>query len=158
MAGAGKSTIGASLAKNLGWAFMDTDYLIESLYAARLQDITDATSRDEFLDLEADMIETLQPAFCVVATGGSVVYRQRAMAKLASLGPIVHINAASDKIMERIAMKPDRGIVLKPGQSLEGLLQERLPLYEQYAAFTCDSGRLDADECVRRIIVELFGN
>lgn len=152
MAGAGKSTIGALLAKRLGWAFMDTDYLIESLYAARLQDITDAVSREEFLDLEADMIESLQPAFCVIATGGSVVYRPRAMAKLASFGPIAHIDAEIDRIIERIAMKPERGIVLAPGQSLKELLQERRPLYEKYASFSCDSGRLNAQECVESIL------
>lgn len=152
MAGAGKSTIGALLAKKMGWAFIDTDYLIEALYAARLQDITDATDRDEFLDLEADMVENLQASNCVIATGGSVVYRKRAMDHLLALGPVAHVHAAPEKIMERIAAKPDRGIVLAPGQSLGALLAERIPLYNKFATLRCDSGQMDAAQCVDHLL------
>ncbi|WP_337441076.1 shikimate kinase [Desulfovibrio sp.] len=53
MAGAGKSTVGMALAQTLGWAFMDSDYLMEALYADRLQSVTDALSKEAFLDLEA---------------------------------------------------------------------------------------------------------
>ena len=41
MAGAGKSTVGRAVAERLGWAYVDTDHLIESTYGARLQDVTD---------------------------------------------------------------------------------------------------------------------
>ena len=157
MAGAGKSTIGALLAKRLGWAFMDTDYLIEALYAAPLQRITDATDRESFLDLEAGMVANLQAANCVIATGGSVIYRKHAMEHLLALGPVVHIWAEPEKIMERIALKPERGIVLAPGQCLEDLLQERMPFYEHYATLTCDSGKLDAAQCVNEILSKLNG-
>ena len=72
MAGSGKTTIGVALARALGWAFIDTDSLIEAAYATRLQDISDALSRDAFLDMEADFICSLRTSRTVISTGGSV--------------------------------------------------------------------------------------
>lgn len=155
MAGAGKTTIGRLLAERLNWAFMDTDYLIESLYGTRLQDVTDSTGRDEFLDLEADMIECLQPRFTVIGTGGSVIYRRRAICKLKKLGPVAHIYAPLEQIMERIALKPDRGIVLGKDQSLADLFWERDALYREHAELKCDSGRFPPSECVDYLIEKL---
>ena len=37
MAGAGKSTVGRAVAERLGWAYVDTDHLIESTYGARFR-------------------------------------------------------------------------------------------------------------------------
>ena len=54
MAGAGKSTVGRAVAERLGWAYVDTDHLIESTYGARLQDVTDALDKERFLDVEAE--------------------------------------------------------------------------------------------------------
>ena len=59
MAGAGKSTVGMALAQTLGWAFMDSDYLMEALYADRLQSVTDALSKEAFLDLEAVVLGSI---------------------------------------------------------------------------------------------------
>lgn len=56
MAGAGKSTVGRAVAERLGWAYVDTDHLIESTYGARLQDVTDALDKERFLDVEARVI------------------------------------------------------------------------------------------------------
>lgn len=91
MAGSGKTTIGVALARALGWAFIDTDSLIEAAYATRLQDISDALSRDAFLDMEADFICSLRTSRTVISTGGSVVYRDRGMKRLRDLGLIVRL-------------------------------------------------------------------
>ena len=79
MAGAGKSTVGMALAQTLGWAFMDSDYLMEALYADRLQSVTDALSKEAFLDLEAVVLGSIRVQRTVIATGGSAVYRPQAM-------------------------------------------------------------------------------
>ena len=60
MAGAGKSTVGRAVAERLGWAYVDTDHLIESTYGARLQDVTDALDKERFLDVEARVIQSLR--------------------------------------------------------------------------------------------------
>ena len=59
-----------ALAQTLGWAFMDSDYLMEALYADRLQSVTDALSKEAFLDLEAVVLGSIRVQRTVIATGG----------------------------------------------------------------------------------------
>ena len=92
MAGAGKSTVGSALARELGWAFLDSDHLIEALYGARLQDLTDALGKEAFLDTECGVIRAIKANRTVIGTGGSVVYREEAMRHLVALGSIVHLD------------------------------------------------------------------
>lgn len=154
MAGSGKTTTGLALARRLGWAFMDTDQLIESAYATRLQNITDSLGRDAFLDLEQSIISTLRASRCVISTGGSSVYREASMRHLQALGPVVCLDAPFPVIRERIALHPDRGLVIAPGQTLEGLYLERKVLYDRYATLHCDATR-SPQECAEWICAHL---
>ncbi len=158
MAGAGKSTIAGRLSAAMGWACMDTDKLIEALYAARLQDITDILGKEAFLDVECAMICTIRASRCIIATGGSVVYRPQAVRHLASLGPVVHLNLSLEKVMERIAMNPERGLAIAPGQTIADIYAERQTLYREAANIECDSGNNNPDECVRLILSALKKN
>ena len=142
MAGAGKSTVGMALAQTLGWAFMDSDYLMEALYADRLQSVTDALSKEAFLDLEAVVLGSIRVQRTVIATGGSAVYRPQAMAHLATLGPVVFLDVPLETIEERIARNPDRGLAIAPGQTLADIFYEREALYNHYATLRCDGLRL----------------
>lgn len=155
MPGSGKTTVGAQLAKCLGWAFMDTDYLLESLYATKLQNVVNRLSREAFLDAEAEMIKAIRAEKCVIATGGSVIYRAEAMANLADLGPIAHVKTSLSCLEERIALNPQRGIAFAPGQSLGDLYAERQPLYEKYSDFECDSSQMTPLECAAYIRTKL---
>lgn len=157
MPGSGKSTIAALLAQKSGWAFMDTDLLLESLYACRLQDIVDSMRRDEFLDAEEQMILSLKANRCVIATGGSVVYRPEAMSRLSELGLIVYVETGLECLKDRIALNPQRGISIAEGQSLEDLFLERRGLYSRYADFTVNSELLRADECAELILEKMRG-
>ncbi|MCD7983394.1 MAG: AAA family ATPase, partial [Desulfovibrio sp.] len=114
MAGAGKSTVGSALARELGWAFLDSDHLIEALYGARLQDLTDALGKEAFLDTECGVIRAIKANRTVIGTGGSVVYREEAMRHLAALGPIVHLDVPLAVIEEPVARKPHRGLARAP--------------------------------------------
>ena len=73
MAGAGKSTIGVLLAKRLVKRFVDTDLVIQETEQRSLQEIQ---NRDGYLELravEARVLQCVDPAGAVVATGGSAV-------------------------------------------------------------------------------------
>ena len=133
MAGAGKSTIGRKLAEGLGWAQVDTDFLIEAAYGVRLQTVADALSKEEFLDMEGAVIRTLRMRRAVLSTGGSVIYRDEAMRHLKSLGPVVYLKLSLPVILERISRKPDRGLAIAPGQTIEDLFREREELYHKWA-------------------------
>lgn len=151
MPGAGKSTIGRLLAKMLHFAYVDTDMVIEALYARPLQEVTEAMASEEFRDVEAEVICGLRGEDCVFATGGSVIYRPKAMEHLKTLGEIVWLNPELETIRERVAANPGRGISFGPGQTLDDLFAERAQLYRQYATLECDTADGSAEECARRI-------
>lgn len=151
MAASGKTTIGRELAALIGWAHMDTDHLIEAFYGSRLQQITDTMTKEAFLDLEADMIQSLAVNNVVLSTGGSVVYRQRAMDFLAGLGPRIHIDVPLPIILARIARKPDRGLAINPGQTIEDLYNERQGLYRKAATVRFEGSEAPAVNLARAI-------
>lgn len=151
MAGAGKSTVSGVLASYLNFALVDTDHCIESTYGTTLQNIANAMTKDIFLDIEATSIMNLQLRRCVIATGGSVVYRENAMNHLAGLGPIIHLKVSLPLVLARIAQKPNRGLAIAPGQTIEDLFYEREDLYQKYAQYTIDADNLNPTECVHQI-------
>lgn len=155
MAASGKSTVGRALAEALGWAHVDTDHLIEAAYGTSLQAVTDSMSKEAFLDVEGATICAIRMTRTVLSTGGSVVYREAAMRHLASLGPVVHLDVPLPLILERIAAKPDRGLAIAPGQTIEDLFAEREALYRRWAGLTIPAGELSVRECVRSILREL---
>ncbi len=155
MAGAGKSTIGRALAERLEWAHVDTDFLIESAYGARLQDIADALGKEAFLDVEAQVIGSVRIQRAVLSTGGSAVYRPEAMQYLTSLGPVVYLDVPLEVILERIARKPDRGLAIAPGQTVEDLFREREILYRQWATCTVAAAEISVARCVETILERL---
>ena len=155
MAGAGKSTVGEALARTLGWAFMDSDHLIEAVYAARLQDVTDALGKSAFLDVESSVVSAIKANRTVIATGGSVVYREQTMRHLASLGPLVYLDVPFTVVEERIARNPQRGLAIAPGQTLRDIFQEREELFTRYATLRCPAADKNPQQCVNWIVQQL---
>lgn len=140
MAGCGKSTVARQLAHDLGWQTLDSDHLIEAVYARPLQAVTDAMSREEFLEMEARTVCAIDARRAVIATGGSVPYSREAVAHLRSLGPVIWLNVPLNLVEERIALNPSRGLVIAPGQTIGDLLREREPFYREGATHICTCG------------------
>ena len=155
MPGAGKSTVGVILAKSLGMQFIDTDILIQERAGKMLQEILDEDGPDAFKRIEEETILSLQPRHAVIATGGSAVCSRNAMAHLKSAGVVVYLEIAYDEMEKRLKNITTRGIVLLPGQSLRGMYDERIPLYEKYADLTVACSDEDLESVVRRVIEAL---
>ena len=96
MPGAGKSTVGVLLAKTLGYAFLDTDLVIQAREGALLQQLLDARGQEAFLEAEADAVCAVSCRCTVIATGGSAVYRTRAVERLRELGRVVYLRLPLD--------------------------------------------------------------
>ncbi len=139
MAGAGKTTIGELLAHKLGWAHIDTDQLIEAYFGAGLQAVFDSLGREAFLQAETELVANLGAKRCVISTGGSVIYGQKAVDRLRALGPVAYLQAGVETVKARIAKNPDRGLAVAEGQTLEDLYNERAPLYDTAADFVVDT-------------------
>ena len=92
MPGAGKSTVGVILAKALGMEFCDTDLIIQKNENMLLQDIINNNGIEYFKQCEEKNILTLTCQNTVIATGGSAVYSEKAMAHLKSGGSTVYLS------------------------------------------------------------------
>lgn len=152
MPGSGKSTCGVLAAKALLKNFFDTDLLLQGMEEERLQDIIDKNGIDYFLNAEEKAILSLDINATVIATGGSVVYSQKAMEHLKSMGRVIYLHLDYDTMIKRIKNITTRGVVLKSGTSLLDMYNERLPLYKQYAddVIYCDKNTVE--ETVEQIV------
>lgn len=155
MPGAGKSTIGIILAKELSYGFVDTDVLIQINRQRSLQDILDADGYLELRRIEEEEILRLNVSRQVIATGGSAVYSARAMVHLKAISTIVFIEVEFDEICRRIHNFDTRGIACAPQQSFRALYEERLVLYRRYAELRIDGNQLSQDELALEIAQQL---
>lgn len=151
MPGCGKSTVGVLLAKTLGIGFVDTDLIIQQSEKRLLQDIIDKDGIDFFLDCEGKAVKTLECENCVIATGGSVVFREDAMSHLKQKGKVFYLNVPVDEIKKRINNISTRGIAAKKGETIEQIFKERNSLYLKYADEIIDSADNSAESTVEKI-------
>ncbi|WP_033117712.1 shikimate kinase [Intestinimonas butyriciproducens] len=152
MPGAGKSTVGVLLAKTLGYAFLDTDLVIQQREGALLQPLVDSLGVEAFLDVEADAICSVECRGTVIAPGGSAVCRERAMSHLRALGRIVYLHLPLEELERRLSNISTRGIAMAPGETLADLFACRAPLYRNYADLTVDVGRQSLEETVALVL------
>ena len=153
MPGAGKSTLGVVLAKILNKQFVDADLVIQNLYSKTLQALIDERGSEGFLALENDALCGLEARNTVIATGGSAVYSDEAMAYLARIGTVVYREISYESLVERLGDLDERGVVFRgdAGMGLRGLFDERCPLYEKYADLTVDVDGLTITAAARKV-------
>lgn len=158
MPGAGKSTIGVQLAKELVKDFVDTDLLIQSREDKTLQEIMDAGGDDGYLvlrDIESDVIRETHLSHHVIATGGSAVYCDEAMQHLKTYGPLVYLEADLAELRRRINNYETRGIARRPDQSFDEVFQERTELYQKYADITVSGNGVSQDQVLQNLLEQL---
>lgn len=133
MAGAGKSSVGAALAKALSLPFVDVDTLIEKNQKAPLQKVLDTLGVTNFRKLEEKVILRMRPQKHVIATGGSAIYSDTGMAHLKYSSILILLDVPLSVLLHRIGNFNSRGLVKADGQSFEQLFTERQPLYQKHA-------------------------
>ena len=155
MPGVGKSTVGVILAKVLGYQFLDADLLIQQEEGKLLREIIAEKGTEGFIQVENRVNASIQAKHAIIATGGSVVYGTEAMAHLREIGTVIYLKLPYQALDERLADIKGRGVVLKKGQDLHALFEERSPLYERYADITVEEAGLNVEQTVERIIEKL---
>lgn len=155
MPGVGKSTIGVILAKVMGYEFVDSDLVIQKKEGRLLKDIIASEGVDGFIAVENAVNSELNVHNSIIATGGSVVYGKEAMAHLASIGTIVYIRQSLDVLRDRLSDINGRGVVLKDGQTLDDLYEERCRLYEKYSDITVNEEGLSIEQTLNKIVTSL---
>lgn len=151
MPGVGKSTVGVVLAKNMGMSFLDSDLVIQEQEGKKLHELIEEHGIDGFLEIEARVNASLNPKTAVIATGGSAVYSEQAMQHLKSIAMVCYLKLPYENIEERLGDLAERGVVLREGETLLQLYEERIPLYEKYANITVEC----ENKNIREIVTEL---
>lgn len=133
MPAVGKSTVGVVIAKRLGYEFIDTDLLIQKQENRLLKKIIADEGIEGFLKIENQVNCDVNVENAVIAPGGSVVYCEEAMKHYKEIGTVIYLRAEYKTIEKRISNAKNRGVVLKEGQTLKELYDERSALFERYA-------------------------
>ena len=151
MPGSGKTTIGTYLSEVLGYGYVDSDSVIVAREGKRLNEIIAERGMEAFLDVEAKVNSEICASRCVIATGGSVIYREYAINALKKIGTIVYLKLSYEEIEKRLGDLRARGVAVKEGFTLKDLYDERIPLYEKYADIIVELDGKNVDECVAEV-------
>ena len=156
--GAGKSTIGRMLARDLGQPFYDSDHVVEERSGADIPWIFDVEGEDGFRNRETQVIRELcELQGVIMATGGGVVGRAENRRHLSSNGLVVYLTAPVATQLQRTEKDKRRPLLQRPDrkQVLTDLLEKRDPLYRSIADLTLDTVALSPKGVIKAIIKHL---
>jgi shikimate kinase len=140
--GAGKTTIGRSLARLTHKHFYDADHELEARTGVRIPTIFEIEGEAGFRQREKDIIYTLaQKQNIVLATGGGAILRESNRRVLQKHGLIVYLYANLEDLWARTKSDKNRPLLQteNPKQRLEALFAERHPLYQEIADVIIDT-------------------
>lgn len=150
--GAGKSTIGRLLAKELRLQFKDSDKEIEQRTGADIPWIFDVEGEQGFREREQSMIaELCELSGAVIATGGGVVLRPENRQALSAGGRVVYLHASVEQQLDRTSRDRNRPLLRNsdPAKVLGNLMEIRDPLYREIADVI-----VETDERPPRMVVQ----
>ena len=152
--GAGKTTIGRQLAKQLGKTFYDTDQEIEKRTGVRIPVIFDLEGEAGFRKRESAVIKELgQLENTVLATGGGAVLAKENCETLKNCGHVIYLRAAVNDLYKRMRHDKQRPLLQNVDirAKLEQLYRERNPVYSEIADTIVDTGHQPAGMLVNQI-------
>jgi shikimate kinase len=152
--GTGKSEVGRRLAKRLGRAFLDTDQLVEARAGKTVAAIFAEDGEAAFRALERDVVNgaAAHPE-AVIAVGGGAVLDATNVARLRAAGALVCLTADADTIVRRVGDVRRRPLLAgdDPRGTIERLLRERRPAYDDAADLVLDTSERTVDQVVEEI-------
>ena len=152
--GAGKTTIGRLLAKQMGRDFYDSDVEIERKTGVKIPLIFELEGEAGFRKRETAAIEELsQLDNVIVATGGGAVLLEENRAFLKNSGKIIYLRAKVQDLYQRTRNDKSRPLLqgTNPRQKLEQLYIVRDPIYTELADCIVDTGAQSANEITHYI-------
>ena len=156
--GAGKSTIGRLLAKELKYPFKDSDREIEERTGADIPWIFDVEGEEGFRQREEAMIaELVHEDGIVLATGGGVVMRPANRAALKAGGLVVYLRTSVEQQLQRTAKDRQRPLLqtADPEAVLRDLMARRDPLYQEIADLIIETDQRGPKVVVNAILARL---
>lgn len=130
--GAGKSTVGDYLARELNYVFQDLDTLIEKQASSSIAEIVEKEGEDFFRKREAEQLRLLKDKKIVVATGGGTPCFYEGMSWMNENGFTLFLNPPLETIISRVRKEKHRPLIGDdPETYLKTVLKKRMALYRQ---------------------------
>ena len=157
--GAGKTSVGARCAAELGRPFVDTDELVEATAGRTVSEIFAAEGEGGFRARErtavADACASPEPL--VIACGGGAVLDAENRTTMRDHGVVVWLRASPERLAERVGTGDGRPLLdgATPAQALERLAVLRAAAYDAAAHVAIDTDGLGVDDVASRVMEEL---
>jgi shikimate kinase len=155
MMGAGKTTIGGRLARDLGWDYLDSDAEVERHTGRTVPQLLVEEGEPAFRAAESEALARAVrgTAPVVISVAGGAVLDRANRDRIAAAGHVVWLRARAATLVARVGAGEGRPLLGDdPAAALERLLSVRTGLYEQLAQLTVDVDELPPDEVVRRVL------
>jgi len=158
MMGSGKTTMGRTLAKHLGKAFVDSDEEIIKRTGVTIPHIFDVEGEPGFRQRETAAIRDLVGRDnMVLATGGGAVLEEQSRTLLQQNGIVIYLKASVHDLWQRTRHDRNRPLLQtdNPHARLAELYQQRDPLYREASDIVILSGKQSAHALMLHLIDEI---
>jgi shikimate kinase len=152
--GAGKTSIGKALSKELELAFIDSDAEIERISGKTISEIFVDQGEAVFRKTEVETVTRILAKFegVVALGGGAPINPEIQKVLLNSEYPVIFIDVSISQAANRIGFNKDRPLLMiNPRQQWLHLMSERRPIYEKLATITVSSDNSKPAEVAKTI-------
>jgi shikimate kinase/3-dehydroquinate synthase len=154
MMGAGKTTVGKLLAKQLGKTFIDSDEEIQRRTGVTIPHIFDVEGEAGFRARESGVIqELLKQDNIVLATGGGAIISAQNRAMMKQNGLVVYLKSSVHDLWQRTRHDHNRPLLQteNPRAKLQELHDQRDPLYMEAADVVIHTGKQSVQILLERL-------
>lgn len=156
--GAGKTTIGRSLASSMGRTFIDSDHEIQQRTGVDIPLIFEIEGEAGFRKRETEVLrDVTQLPNIVLATGGGAILREENRELLRKNGTVVYLRVPINELKRRTRFDKNRPLLqtANPQARLVELFNQRDPIYQQTAHIILDSGRQSVRALMQALKIKL---
>jgi shikimate kinase len=155
MMGAGKTTVGQTVAARLGWTYRDSDADVVAATGQSVPELFEAQGEAAFRRAESEVLAVAcaAPESSVISVAGGAVLAEANRDLLAASGTVVWLRARPETLATRVGDGAGRPLLDgDPAATLTRLNTERAPLYAALADLTIDVDELSADQVASAIV------
>ena len=159
--GAGKTTVGKALSKELGMMFYDLDWYIESRRRKTIPQIFAELGEEGFRNIERNMLhEVAEFEDVIISCGGGTPCFFDNMDYMNQQGQVVYLRCEPDVLEKHLRMgKVERPLIKgKNAEELTAFIREQLDYREQFynkARYTLDVSLMDNYDKIKITIEKL---
>jgi 3-dehydroquinate synthase len=155
MMGAGKTTVGKMLARQLGKTFIDSDEEIQKRTGVKISHIFDVEGEEGFRARESAVIQDLVKLDNIVlATGGGAVLKSANRDVLKKNGVVIYLKSSVHDLWQRTRHDHNRPLLqtANPRAKLQELFEQRDSLYAEAADYIVHTGKQSVQSLIARLI------